>query len=212
MITDYQMIRRELEKWSDEMGQKPELIVFSKIDIIDPEMLEEMREIFEQETKKQVDLMISAGAYMNTDRLKDLLLERIPEKPKHIIELREDEDGNLIAPPVEKKMLPHDFAREQRRLKQCQVARREDGHFEVTGIRIEEIARMTDMRQIEGVNRVYDVLSRLGVMTKIRAMLLQDMEHESRGYFVGEADFETPNVYIAGKRFPIENILFMKER
>jgi GTPase involved in cell partitioning and DNA repair len=42
------------------MAEKEELIVFSKIDIIDNEQLEEMKKYFEKKTKKKVDLMISA--------------------------------------------------------------------------------------------------------------------------------------------------------
>jgi hypothetical protein len=39
--------------------------------------------------------------------------------------------------------------------------KRADGDFEVTGERIEEIARMTDLRYVDGINRVYDVMEKL---------------------------------------------------
>jgi GTPase involved in cell partitioning and DNA repair len=42
MVASYRIIRTELEKWSDAMAAKQELIIFSKADICDPEMLEEM--------------------------------------------------------------------------------------------------------------------------------------------------------------------------
>ena len=60
MIEAYRVIRGELEKWSEAMGEKEEIIIFSKADIIDPEMLEEMRMNFEKSTNKKVALTISA--------------------------------------------------------------------------------------------------------------------------------------------------------
>jgi hypothetical protein len=40
---------------------------------------------------------------------------------------------------------------------------------------MEEIARMTDLRYIDGVNRIYDVMERLGVIRRIKAMVTSDM-------------------------------------
>ena len=80
VIANYQTIRHELENWSQNMAEKEELIIFSKADIIDAEHLEEIVQIFEQKTGKKVALTISAGAFIRTDELKDLLIEKIPEK------------------------------------------------------------------------------------------------------------------------------------
>lgn len=80
VIANYQTIRHELENWSQNMAAKEELIIFSKADIIDAEHLEEIVQIFEQKTGKKVALTISAGAFTRTDELKDLLIEKIPEK------------------------------------------------------------------------------------------------------------------------------------
>lgn len=60
MLEAYRVIRGELEKWSEAMGKKEEIIIFSKADIIDPEMLEEMKINFEKSTDKKVALTISA--------------------------------------------------------------------------------------------------------------------------------------------------------
>ena len=60
MVASYRTIRKELENWSDKMAEKEELIIFSKADIIDAEMLEEMVAYFEKNTGKKVALTISA--------------------------------------------------------------------------------------------------------------------------------------------------------
>lgn len=82
MIENYRIIRNELEKWSEEMGKKEEVIIFSKADICDPEMLEEMKSHFEKATGKTVSLTISAGAYIRIENLKDFLITKIPEKKR----------------------------------------------------------------------------------------------------------------------------------
>lgn len=89
MIANYRTIRNELENWNEKMAEKEELIIFSKADIIDPEMLEEMKEAFEKATKKKVALTISAGAYIRTDELKDLLISIIPEDKTVVDEILE---------------------------------------------------------------------------------------------------------------------------
>jgi GTPase involved in cell partitioning and DNA repair len=60
MIENYRIIRHELESWSETMREKEELIVLSKCELVDTEMLEEMRVEFETSTEKKVDLIISA--------------------------------------------------------------------------------------------------------------------------------------------------------
>jgi GTPase involved in cell partitioning and DNA repair len=80
MIENYRVIRNELEKWSEAMGKKQELIIFSKSELVDPDHLNEMVEKFEKSSGKKVALTISAGAYIRIEDLKDLLLEIVPEK------------------------------------------------------------------------------------------------------------------------------------
>jgi GTPase involved in cell partitioning and DNA repair len=59
-VENYRVIRNELETWNEAMKDKKEIIVFSKADICDAEMLEETAQYFEKETGKKVALTISA--------------------------------------------------------------------------------------------------------------------------------------------------------
>ena len=163
VIYNYQTIRKELENWSETMAKKEELIVFSKADIIDAEHLEEIVKIFEEKTEKKVALTISAGAFIRTDELKDLLIEKVPERTFE--EKVETIEESTKIYDLKRKTDP----------KRCHIERLENGDFRVTGERIEEIARMTDTRYTDGVGRVYDVMERFGVMRKIREILREEM-------------------------------------
>lgn len=216
MIESYRVIRNELEKWSEEMAAKKELIVFSKADICDPEMLEEMVRDFEKATKQKVTLTISAWAYIRIDTLKDILIESIPEKRQIAPIVRENEEWYLETEIVaDDELAPtvrvYDLKKQTENAKRFTISRIDATNFEVHGERIEEIVRMTNMQYTEWVNRVYDVMGKLGIIRKIKSTLVSELENgNSNGFFEWEADIETPNVWIAGRKFSLENIIFMK--
>lgn len=205
MIEHYRTIRKELENWSPAMADKGELIIFSKADLIDPEQLQEMRKIFEKATKKKVALTISAGAYIRVDELKDLLISEIPAI------VSGPEDTPSASEWASDGVKVYDLKNRQSDPKRCRITKREDGDYEVKGERIEEIARMTDTRYIDGVNRVYDVMEKLGVMRKIKLFIAEEMSRDKSGFFEGEEDFEIPSVWISGKKFSLEGLIFMRE-
>lgn len=169
IIEHYTTIRRELENWGQSMAEKDEIIVFSKADIIDQDHLEEMVAYFENTTKKTVALTISAGAFIRTDELKDLLIERIPERE--------------IVPEIDTEATKQYDLKKRKDPKAYRIERLETGDFRVTGDRIEEIARMTDTRYADGVGRVYDVMEKLGIMRKIKQMLTDELAHGQSGFF-----------------------------
>ncbi len=201
MIENYKVIRKELESWNEAMKEKAEIIVMSKADICDPEMLEEMKKNFEVATGKKVELTLSAGAYIRIDELKDLLIQKIPKRER-------DEEVEGEEKP---KMKVYDL-RKRSDPRRVRVTKRPDGDFDVSGDRIEEIARMTDLRYSDWINRIYDVMEKLGVIRKVKAMVMTEMTEGNMGFFEGEDDIPNPSVWIGEKKFSLENIIFMKER
>ncbi len=219
MIENYKTIRKELENWNESMVSKDELIIMSKADICDAEMLEEMKKNFEKATGKKVALTISAGAYIRIEELKDLLIERIPSikslEQKHT---EEDAEGNLMpdvrntSENITSGTTIYDLKNRHTDGKKCYIKKREDNDYEVTGERIEEIARMTDTRYVDGVNRIYDVMEKLGVMRKLKLLISEELTRENSGFFEGEDDFKVPAVWISEKKFSLEWLVFMKEQ
>lgn len=200
MIENYHTIRKELENWSSEMAEKEELIIFSKADIIDPEQLEEMKKVFEKATGKFVALTLSAGAYIRIDELKDLLINKIPESLS-TEEMENLENGSTKIYDLKRHSDPKHYT----------LTRRDDGDFDVVWERIEEIVRMTDTRYIDGINRVYDVMEKMGIMRKIKLIVKDELLSGKWGFFEGEDEIPMPSVWVAGKKFSLENVIFMRE-
>lgn len=200
-VNNYLTIRNELEKWWEAMKEKQELIIFSKCDIIDSEQLEEIQSYFEEKTQKKVSLTISAGAYIRTDELRDLLIEKVPE--------RNSEEQAL---PQENAEITKIYdLKKQHDPKKCTITQLENWDFRVTGERIEEIARMTDTRYPDWVGRVYDVMEKFWVLRKVKQILRDDLINSTAWFYEGEDDINIPSIWIGEKKFSLEWLIFMKE-
>jgi GTP-binding protein len=171
------------------MAAKEEMIILSKIDILSTEDIAEKKAYFEKETGKKVLFSISAGAYIHIDELKNYLVEKIDDP----ILSR----GTYIAPAVTEdiesgmqnagekipnytKIYDLKAKNDPRKFK---LSRESDGMFVVAGDRIEEIVRMTDMRYEDGVNRVYDIMEKVGIIRKIKTILTTEMLANKTGWF-----------------------------
>lgn len=80
-IEDYRIINEELKKYSEELAKTPQIIVLSKSDLIDEELLNERIERF----KKEINLpfvVISCATYKNVEELKNKTLELLSKIPK----------------------------------------------------------------------------------------------------------------------------------
>lgn len=54
-------------------------------------------------------------------------------------------------------------------------------------------------------------MEKLGIIRKIKGTLVSEMENGGvTGFFEGEDDIEKHAVWIAGRKFSLENVLFMK--
>jgi len=51
----------------------------------------------------------------------------------------------------------------------------------------------------------------MGVMRKLKLMIHDDIANAGGGFFEGEDDFTIPDVWIGGKKFSLEGLIFMKE-
>lgn len=161
-IADYDAIRNELGLFNPTMLEKEEIIVLSKTDLLDADMVEDLKSQLEKKTGKKV-FPISAPIGDGLAELQDELIKHIIKeelnvpKPDErvIIDLRDKKDDN-------------DFV----------VTPEWNYTYRVTGIRIEQIVRMTPMKYLEAIDRVWDVMGKRRITNEVIRYVLQELPED----------------------------------
>ncbi len=121
-IDDYYKINSELEKYSSSLAKTPQIVAFSKVDLIDEETLKERKNAFKKKTGIDA-LELSGATFKGVEELKNLTLEKLSK-----IEIK---------PPLEVE--EHNF--DKRDNDSVEITREDDGTFVVSGGRIDNFIR-----------------------------------------------------------------------
>lgn len=152
----YNTIQQELQAYSKELAKKPQIIVITKIDGVDDEIVEDVIKQVKKHVPKKADILaISSKSSKNVDELikkthKKLteLQKKKPAKKLPVITLNEQESPLSIS--------------------------KEGKKFVVRGSKIERFAARTDFANPHGVDRLRDILHKLGVIKQLEDMEIDD--------------------------------------
>lgn len=161
----YKTIRAELEKYSD-LKDRPEVVALTKCEGVDKDIIDmQTASILAVNPNARV-FAISSAAHMG---LTELLRELKEEVLKH-------ESANSQAEAVP-DLVDEDFedlptiSLSDKELKTTwKVEKTEDGVFVVTGEKIEKFARRTDLNNYASVNRLRDIMKKLGIRAELTSM------------------------------------------
>jgi len=199
VFADYENIRKELELFSDLLGTKEEIIVFSKADLLDQEMKEFILSEFAAKFPNKKMFCISSATGEGVDEIKDYLIDNYSTQ---IDDGAEEQVSELKVYDLKKSIDP----------KSVEVSYLWDLKFEAKWIRLEEIVRMSDFTNLEAVMRVYNVLEKMWVMKRLEAELKKILETEeisNEFFFEWSEDKDIqPKVYIAGKWVPLDRLKY----
>jgi len=199
VFDDYEKIRKELEAFSEDLWKKEEIVVFSKSDLLDEEMVWFIKDEFVKKYGEKKFFVISSAANLGLEELKDYLIDNFAEK-SHIVDEHRDEDF------VEYKLKVNPDPRN------VEIEYLWDLQFEAKWERLEQIVRMTNFDNFEAVMRVYDVLDKLGVLKKIETKLKKVLDTEwidNSFYFEwNDAEEITPRVKIWDKNMNLDKMKF----
>ncbi len=207
---NYRDIRKELEAFSPEIAEKDETVVLSKSDLVSTEDLAELLKQAKTELPGKKVFAMSAGAMIGVDEVKDLLIERALGRRK-FLETADEEEAAADAMAAEKRKT-YDLTGQKHSDDRPKIVRKDSETFEVSGERLQQIVRMTEMSNPEAVARVYDVLDKLGIIRKVLSSIERDDGIKVRdSYFEGFDDESfNPVIVIEGRKFPVEKIVFSK--
>ena len=146
-LADYNQINVELALYDEKLGEKPQIVVLTKLDL--PEAQERWSQVKAELKKRGVNpVAISAATQENVRSLIQTIFGVYDDLPEEVTSAVGDET------PVYD--LPEDEA-------VFEISRGDDGSYHVTGKRIERAAAMTYWDYDEAILRFQDILETLGV-------------------------------------------------
>lgn len=147
-LSDYHLIRTELEKYGMKLDLRPELICFSKVD--DEESLEKFNKL-KHEFNKKIYCISSLTNYGINKLLYDTksILEKTPQFPVY------EEDQDVIY---------YDLDSNKEIFK---INKIKEGLFLITGERVERTFDLINITTEEGIMRLINYLNNIGVNEKL---------------------------------------------
>lgn len=183
----YQIVRRELDKYSD-LKDRPEIIALTKCEGVDEEIIEMQSQAIHEVNQNAYIYSISAVSHQGIDDLlralwqeiklsKSKILERqsltidtkniISDQKNQVMSLKKTTSNEENEPQVKQDELPVISLGREKLKNTWSVSLDEDGVYHVTGEKIEKFARRTDMSNYASINRLRDILKKLGIRAEL---------------------------------------------
>lgn len=156
VVTDYKTIRHELANYSAELATRPEIITLTKTEGLDDDIVAMQADLLRTAVPDAIILTISSAAHVG-------LKEVLRALRKKVIEVRE-EAARIEASDDEDSMLPTISLSEKQIADSWTVEfDAENNVYIVEGDKIEKFARRTNYDGFENVNRLRDIMKKLGI-------------------------------------------------
>ncbi len=161
IVADYQTIRGELEKYSVDLVNRPEVIALTKTEGLDEDIITMQIEALQKVVGNDVMIFaISSSAHKGlTDVLRALRQKVQQIRTEEHEQTTEEAEIPVITLTTEQKHLAWHIA----------VREGDNGVvFVVTGHKIEKFARRTNFDNFEGLNRLRDIMKKMGITHELR--------------------------------------------
>ena len=155
-INNYKIINKELEKYSEKLAKLFQIVAINKIDAIEPERLEKLKQGFQ---KLGVEVFcISAVTGENLDSLKHELENKV----------------NTIEKPTTDVIVEEDLEATNNDDGWWEVHKVNKNTYVVDGGRIIRISQVTDSRSTEQVIRFQNIMISMGIMDELKHQGVQN--------------------------------------
>ena len=192
----YETIRKELEKYSD-LAARPEIVALTKCEGLDPEIIKMQEASILAKNPDAEIYAISSSAHQGLGDLLRALKEKINDKNSTRVATSEDrnisangrlefsghragydraiapsarndgpdgrgpENSNLISATIPVIKLS------EKQLSNAWQVEKHDDYYKVTGAKIEKFARRTDPNNYASLNRLRDIMKKLGIRAEL---------------------------------------------
>ncbi len=153
----YATIRNELNKYSD-LKSRPEIVALTKCEGLDKEILEMQKSSILSKNPSAKVFFISSSAHQGLDELLRELKSIIKNKKIIKKDIFDNKDLKVI------KLSDEDYK------DTFKVTKLDDGRFLVEGEKIEKFARRTDLNNYASLNRLRDIMKKLGIRAELTSL------------------------------------------
>lgn len=173
----YRIIRNELDKYSD-LKDRPEIVALTKCEGVDNEIIEMQSQAIREVNPNAYIYSISAVSKKGVEELLRALWQDIKiakekqqkqEQENSTADIILEDDANTKHQITQNgiKGIPVISLSSHELKNTWTVTRGDDGVFHVTGEKIEKFARRTDMGNYASVNRLRDIMKKLGIRAEL---------------------------------------------
>jgi GTP-binding protein len=150
----YTTIRNELSQYSTELVTRPEVVALTKSEGLDDEMIHMQIEAVRAVAGKDAEVFaVSSTAHKGVKEVLRALRTKVVAARNVEKEIDEVDNDTVVISLTDKQVSDAWLVTKDE----------ETGHFVVTGDKVEKFARRTNFDNYEGVNRLRDILKKLGV-------------------------------------------------
>lgn len=158
----YQTIRQELSRYSD-LANRPEIVALTKIEGLDADILAmQTAAILQINPKAQIYQISALSKQGLTDLLRALKTAVITAKAAQVTQAH-SEAKDIIKPQLADQDTLPTISLSAADYQYTWQIEESDGKFIVTGAKIEKFARRTDLDNYASVNRLRDILKKMGI-------------------------------------------------
>ena len=159
-VEDYKVINEELKKYSDKLSERKQIVVGSKIDVIQDETLrEELKQFCKENSIEYFEISAVTG-----EGIEDLMvyvsneLDKLPKEPLILIE--DDEYDELDVENTDDKL--------------WEIEKIDEETYEIKGVRIERLMRRVNIFDLESRAYMQKTLKQMGVIDELRNLGVQE--------------------------------------
>lgn len=158
VVEAYKTIQQELKAYKVDLSQKPQIVAITKTEGLDQDIIDDQVATLKKFLPKDVPVFaISAQTHVGVTELLRAVAAEVASIRKA---LAEKEDVSTTAEGIPVLKLPED-----RHL--AWTVKKKTGYFYVEGTKIEKFAARTDFENDQGVQRLRDIMKKMGIMHEL---------------------------------------------
>lgn len=156
IVKNYQTIISELSAYSPDLGNRPQVVAITKIEGLDKELIDMQMKTLKSVIPKRTPLFaVGANAHINLLPLLRELRLRVEAARTKATEI--GEEGSNSDQPVVIELSDKQIA-------DAWKVRKDNGRFIIEGRKIERFAARTNFESEAGVQRLRDIMKKMGIM------------------------------------------------